>query len=105
MAKSNTAEKTREVATINISAEADDSYYNNILYNDPVTDALYVVMVIQRVFGLSTEEARRTMLYAHNNGSAIIGTYPRDEAYAYAEVVEQLNMQHGQLLQVTVEKA
>lgn len=94
----------RQKVTINVAQE-NDSFYNNILYNDDVTPVEYVVMVLQRVFRMDGAEAYLTMLYAHQHGSAIVGTFPRDEAYDHVEQVEQLNSQMGWLLQVTVEKA
>jgi ATP-dependent Clp protease adaptor protein ClpS len=51
-----------------------------LLLNDNDTPMDFVVIVLEDFFGMRHDEAVTQMLVIHNGGSAICGTYRRDEA-------------------------
>lgn len=54
--------------------------YNVVMLNDDFTPVDFVVEVLIRIFGKSTEEACALAFEVHKNGRGIAGTYPRDTA-------------------------
>jgi ATP-dependent Clp protease adaptor protein ClpS len=51
-----------------------------LLLNDNDSPMEFVVMVLERFFGMSHAEAVAHMFRIHNEGKAICGTYSREEA-------------------------
>ena len=51
-----------------------------LLLNDNDTPMIFVVIVLERFFGMSKDEAATLMHRIHDEGSAVCGTYRRDEA-------------------------
>jgi ATP-dependent Clp protease adaptor protein ClpS len=51
-----------------------------IIENDDVTPMEFVVLVLQGIFGLSSDQAFFVMLEAHYNGRAHVVTLPYEEA-------------------------
>jgi len=70
-----------------------------VVHNDPVNLMSYVTMVFKRVFGYSTERARRHMLEVHNQGRSIVWEGMREPAEHY---VRQL---HSYQLLATLESS
>jgi ATP-dependent Clp protease adaptor protein ClpS len=69
-----------------------------VVHNDPVNLMTYVTMVFKKVFGFSTERARRHMMEVHLKGRSIVWSGPRERAEFY---VQQL---HGYQLLATMER-
>ena len=54
-----------------------------VVLNDPVNLMSYVVMVFRKVFGYSTEKARKHMLEVHQQGRSVLWVGPKEQAEAY----------------------
>ncbi len=53
-----------------------------IVWDDPVNLMIYVVMVLQKLFGHSREKATKLMLQIHNEGKAVVSHGNREKAEA-----------------------
>src|SRR5262245_46904804 len=62
--------------------------FNLILANDDHHSMEFVVEVLRKVLGVSTERAVQLMLEAHTAGRAVIWTGPREVAELKAEQVQ-----------------
>ena len=51
------------------------SMYKVLMLNDDYTPMEFVVHVLERFFGKSTEEATRIMLHVHQKGVGVCGVY------------------------------
>lgn len=80
------------------------SLYNVIMHNDDETTMDFVVMVLQRIFRKSHEEAVCLMLKIHHEGAAIAGTYHKDIAESKAGFTMATARQNGFPLKVTTEE-
>ncbi|NLV52772.1 MAG: ATP-dependent Clp protease adaptor ClpS [Bacteroidales bacterium] len=78
--------------------------YNVIMHNDDETTMEFVVMVLQKVFRRSFDDAERLMLQIHNEGSAIVGTYYLDIAKSKATYTMGLAQLNGYPLTLTLEE-
>lgn len=73
--------------------------YRVLLHNDDHNSMDYVVKTLIRTIpGMSTEEAHRIMMEAHNHGQATVIVCSREEAEMYCERL------HSYRLIATVEK-
>lgn len=81
------------------------SMYHVIFQNDDCTHAEFVVLVLTTIFGFDIETAVMVMTQIHIQGSGIVGTYTRAEAYEKAELVDALKKEYNQPLVVEVERA
>ncbi len=54
--------------------------YQVILLNDDYTPMDFVIIVLQRFFSMSVEQANQVMLQVHTEGRGLCGTYTRDVA-------------------------
>jgi ATP-dependent Clp protease adaptor protein ClpS len=54
--------------------------YKVLLLNDDFTPMDFVILVLQKFFSLSREQATQIMLKVHMEGRGICGVYPRDIA-------------------------
>lgn len=66
-----------------------DSVWNVIVHNDPVNLMSYVTMVFQRIFGYSSEKARKHMLEVHHAGRSIVWSGTREKAEMYVQQLHQ----------------
>ncbi len=62
--------------------------YKVLLLNDDFTPMDFVVVVLQRFFGMSEQQAHIIMLKVHHEGKGVCGVFPKDVA---ATKVEQVN--------------
>lgn len=62
------------------TAVREPGQYNVVMYNDDFTTMEFVVEVLVDIFRKSMPEAERIMMYVHENGKAVVGTYPYDIA-------------------------
>lgn len=70
-----------------------------VVHNDPVNLMSYVTRVFRRIFGWSSERARKHMMEVHERGRSVVWSGGREQAELY---VQQL---HGYLLLATLERA
>ncbi|MFA7270694.1 MAG: ATP-dependent Clp protease adapter ClpS [Sterolibacterium sp.] len=54
--------------------------YKVLLLNDDFTPMDFVVVVLQRLFGMNREQATLVMLKVHRDGKGVCGVYPYDLA-------------------------
>lgn len=74
------------------------SFWQVVVYNDPVNLMSYVTMVFQKIFGFSKERAEKQMLEVHEQGRSILWVGNREEGELYIEKL------HGYLLMATLEQ-
>ncbi len=75
-----------------------------MLLNDDYTPMEFVVIVIQKFFGLTRERATQIMLKVHREGMGVCGIYPRDVAASKVEQVKSYSKQHQHPLQCVMEE-
>lgn len=80
------------------------SRYNVIMHNDDKTTMDFVVMVLQRIFHKSADDAETVMLKIHNEGAAVVGTYYKDIAETKVRLTHSLARQNGFPLLLTIEE-
>ena len=73
-------------------------------HDDPVTTMQFVVEVLRSVFGLPGPRAAKVMLEIHHTGSALVGTWPEDEARTKVARATARARANGFPLTFTVEK-
>ena len=76
--------------------------YDVIILNDDYTTMDFVVMILKTIFGKSHDEAMQLMLFVHENGEAVAGTYIYDIAQSKADKATKLARDNGFPLQLTV---
>jgi ATP-dependent Clp protease adaptor protein ClpS len=76
-----------------------------LLLNDDFTPMEFVVIVLQKFFGMSREKATQVMLAVHREGRGVCGLYPRDIASTKVEQVCSFSRQHQHPLQCVMEEA
>lgn len=76
-----------------------------ILLNDDYTPMEFVVMVLQRFFGMDRERATQVMLKVHTEGVGICGVYPKDIAGTKVEQVTRFARDNQHPLQCTMEES
>ena len=81
------------------------SMYKVIMLNDDYTPMEFVVMVLERFFNKSSEEATQIMLHVHQKGVGVCGVYTYEIAETKVTQVMDLARQHQHPLQCTLEKA
>lgn len=79
--------------------------YKVILCNDDYTPMEFVVIVLQKFFGMSQELATQVMLKVHREGKGVCGLYPRDVASTKVNQVVSFARQHQHPLQCVMEEA
>jgi ATP-dependent Clp protease adaptor protein ClpS len=75
-----------------------------VLLNDDYTPMDFVVIVLQRFFSMSREQATVVMLQVHRAGKGICGVYPRDMAATKVEQVCAFAHQHQHPLACVMEE-
>ena len=98
----------REAGTVLEQAKAKAKpppLYKVLLLNDDYTPMEFVVMVLQRFFGMDRERATQIMLKVHTEGVGICGVYPKDIASTKVEQVTRYARDNQHPLQCTMEKA
>jgi ATP-dependent Clp protease adaptor protein ClpS len=69
---------------------AEETKWSVVLFNDDTTPMDFVVDVIEQVFDIDLENARRLMLRVHNEGAVECGAYTQEMAKAKAAQVMDL---------------
>jgi ATP-dependent Clp protease adaptor protein ClpS len=80
------------------------SLYKVLLLNDDYTPMDFVVLVLERFFNKSREEATRIMLHVHQKGVGICGVYTYEIAETKVARVMSFARQNQHPLQCTMEK-
>jgi ATP-dependent Clp protease adaptor protein ClpS len=75
-----------------------------LLLNDDYTPMDFVVVVLQKFFGLSRERATQIMLKVHREGIGVCGVYPKDVAATKVQQVKSYAKQHQHPLQCVMEE-
>jgi ATP-dependent Clp protease adaptor protein ClpS len=78
--------------------------YKVMLLNDDYTPMDFVVLVLQRFFLLSREQATQVMLKVHSEGMGVCGVFSRDIATTKVEQVKSYAKQHQHPLQCVMEE-
>lgn len=75
-----------------------------LLLNDDFTPMEFVVVVLQRYFGMDRERATRVMLQIHTEGIGLCGVFPKDIASTKVEQVASFARQHHHPLACVMEE-
>ncbi len=78
--------------------------YRVLLLNDDYTPMDFVVVVLQKFFGLGREQATRVMLKVHHEGKGLCGVYPLDVAATKVEQVSAFARQNQHPLACVLEE-
>lgn len=75
-----------------------------LMYNDDYTPMEFVVDILTRIFGHSSERATQIMLQVHTEGRGICGIFPRDLASMKVEQVLDLARKFEHPLRCSMEE-
>ena len=81
------------------------SNYKVLMLNDDYTPMEFVVLVLQRFFSMSIEDATRVMLQVHQQGLAVCGVFTYEVAETKVTQVVDFARENQHPLQCTLEKA
>jgi len=76
-----------------------------IMANDDLTPMEFVVLLLERFFGKSTDEATKIMLQVHHEGQAACGVYEEARARELLSEAIAFARQHGHPLQLSLADA
>ncbi len=79
--------------------------YKVILLNDDYTPMEFVVIILEKFFRKTREEATRIMLHVHHRGIGVCGVYTREIAETKVKQVMQCARDNKHPLQCTMEPA
>lgn len=79
--------------------------YNVVMHNDDFTTMEFVVEILIEIFRKDAIEAERIMLFVHQKGKAIVGSYPLDIANTKVNAAMTRAKEQGFPFRVTVEEA
>ena len=80
------------------------SMYKVLMLNDDYTPMEFVVLVLERYFSKTREEATRIMLHVHQRGVGICGVFTYEVAETKVTQVMDFARRHQHPLQCTLEK-
>lgn len=78
--------------------------YSVIFHNDDFTTMEFVVMVLERIFSKTEQEAEIIMLDVHRKGKGVVGSYSLDMACTLRDRAMQMARKEGFPLKITVEQ-
>jgi len=78
--------------------------YKVLLLNDDFTPMEFVVLVLERFFGMNHAQAFELMLTVHKKGLAVVGVFSYEIAETKVTQVMELARQQQHPLQCTMEK-
>jgi ATP-dependent Clp protease adaptor protein ClpS len=98
--------KEREIAVVDAqrSKLKPPPLFKVILLNDDFTPMDFVVIVLERFFAKSREQATEIMLKVHTEGRAICGVYTKDVAATRVEQVLAFAREYKHPLQCVMEE-
>ena len=78
--------------------------YKVLLLNDDYTPMEFVVLVLERFFGINHQQAFNLMLTVHKKGLAVVGVFSHEIAETKVVQVMDFAQRHQHPLQCTMEK-
>ncbi|KPN64973.1 ATP-dependent Clp protease adapter ClpS [Aliiroseovarius crassostreae] len=78
--------------------------YKVMILNDDFTPMEFVVMILERFFGMNHAQAFELMLTVHKKGLAVVGVFSFEIAETKVTQVMQLAREHQHPLQCTMER-
>ena len=78
--------------------------YKVLMLNDDYTPMQFVVHVLERYFGKTSDESTQIMLHVHQRGVGVCGVFTHELAETKATQVMDLARQNDHPLQCTIEK-
>ena len=78
--------------------------YKVLLLNDDFTPMDFVVIVLEKFFGLSREQSTQVMLKVHREGKGACGVYPHDVAATKVQQVSEYSRRHQHPLACVMEE-
>ena len=81
------------------------SLWRVLMLNDDYTPMEFVILVLERFFKKSSEEATQIMMHVHQKGVGVCGVFTYEVAETKVQQVMDLARQHQHPLQCTLEKA
>ena len=78
--------------------------YRVVLLNDDFTPMEFVVMVLERFFGMNHAQAFEIMLTVHKKGLAVVGVFSYEIAETKVNQVMEMARQNQHPLQCTMER-
>lgn len=78
--------------------------YKVMILNDDFTPMEFVVLVLERFFGMSHAQSFELMLTVHKKGLAVVGVYSHEIAETKVAQVMDFAQRHQHPLQCTMEK-
>ena len=97
----------RESGTATVTAKPKlkrPAMYKVLLLNDDYTPMEFVVLVLERFFGISHAQAFELMLTVHKKGLAVVGVFSHEIAETKVAQVMDFAQRHQHPLQCTMEK-
>ena len=92
------------VATKTREKTARPPMYKVLLLNDDFTPMEFVVLVLERFFGLNHAQSFEIMLAVHKKGLAVVGVFSSEIAETKVSQVMDFARKHQHPLQCTMEK-
>ncbi|MCY4300838.1 MAG: ATP-dependent Clp protease adapter ClpS [Aestuariivita sp.] len=92
------------VLTKTVSKTKRPPLYKVLLLNDDYTPMEFVVVVLERFFGMTYEKAFEVMLTVHKKGVAVVGVFSFEIAETKVGQVMEFAQRHQHPLQCTLEK-
>jgi ATP-dependent Clp protease adaptor protein ClpS len=77
--------------------------YRVLLLNDDYTPMEFVVIVLERFFSMTRENATRIMLQVHQQGMGVCGVFAREIAETKVHEVTEFSQRNEHPLQCTME--
>lgn len=78
--------------------------YKVLMLNDDYTPMEFVIHVLERFFGKTSDDATRIMLHVHQRGVGVCGVFTHELAETKATQVMDLARQNDHPLQCTIER-
>lgn len=78
--------------------------YKVLLLNDDYTPMEFVVLILERFFGMTSTQAFEIMLTVHKKGVAVVGVFSHEIAETKVGQVMDFARRHQHPLQCTMEK-
>lgn len=79
--------------------------YKVVLLNDDYTPMEFVVVILEKFFGMSREKATQIMLQVHTQGKGVCGIYSREIAETKVAQVSEFAQRNQHPLLCVMEKA
>ncbi|HEB80066.1 MAG TPA: ATP-dependent Clp protease adapter ClpS [Rhodospirillales bacterium] len=80
------------------------SMYKVLMLNDDYTPMEFVVNVLERLFGMSVDEATRVMFHVHQKGVGMCGVFTYEVAETKVNQVMEMARREQHPLQCAIEK-